>query len=65
MLESRFAKVIHLARLAMNAYYGNDDETTAVQTAAKFIEPYVNKDVDTMELPELLYDEGELEEEEE
>ena len=65
MLESRYAKVIHLARLAMNAYYGNDDETTAFETAAKFIEPYVNEDVDTMELPELLYDEGELEEDEE
>ena len=65
MLESKFAKVIHLARLAMKTYYGNDDETTAFQTALEFLEPYADKDIETIELPELSYDEEEWDEDEE
>ena len=54
MLQSRFAKVIHLARLAMQAYIDLDDDTVSEADAAEeFIEPYADRDVDEMDLPEL------------
>ena len=66
MLQSRFAKVIHLARLAMQAYIDLDDDTVSEADAAEeFIEPYADRDVDEMDLPELedIVDEDEWDEE--
>ena len=66
MSESRFAKVIHLARLAMQAYINLDDDAVSETDAAEgFIEPYADRDVDEMDLPELEddVDEDELDEE--
>lgn len=54
MSGSRFAKVIHLARLAMQAYIELDTDTESeAEAAEEFIEPYVDEDVDEMDLPEL------------
>ena len=54
MSGSRFAKVIHLARLAMQAYIGLDDDAgSEAEAAEEFIAPYVDEDVDEMDLPEL------------
>ena len=53
MYGSRFAKVIHLARLAMQAYTESEDGRPDMQAAMEFIEPYVNRDISEMDLPEL------------
>ena len=53
LAKSRFAKVIHLVRLAMQEYYGKDNEITDAKTARMFIGPYVEGNFDEMELPEL------------
>ena len=53
MAHSRFSKVLHLIRVAMQGYYGDDDEETDAQTAMEFIKPYVGEDLEEMELPEL------------
>lgn len=65
MYESKYAKVIHLARLAMQAYMELDDGGSETAAAEKFIEPYIGEDVDEMDLPELEeeIDEDELDEE--
>ena len=53
LATSEYAKVIHLARLAMQTYYGCDDEKTDAQTAKEFIAPYMDCVLEEMELPEL------------
>ena len=53
MLKSKFAKVIHLARLAMQEYMILDDSASEAAAAEKFIEPYVGENIDGMDLPEL------------
>ncbi len=59
MEESEFAKAIHLVRVAMQQFYDNeDDEADYYQTAQDFIEPYVDEELEEMELPEIK-DEGE------
>ena len=65
MSESKFAKAIHLARLAMQAYMELDDGASETAAAEAFIEPYIGEDVDKMDLPELEeeFDEDELDEE--
>lgn len=62
MLESRFAKTINLARVAMQAYLSIDGSVPEALAAEEFIKPYINKDIDDMELPEL-HDEYGLDEE--
>ena len=52
MGRSRFAKGIHLVRLAMEEAYGCDDEMIPAK-AAEFMEAYAGEDLDEMELPEL------------
>ena len=66
MFESNYAKVIHLARLAMQEYPALDGSVPEAVAAEQFIEPYVDEDIDEMELPELeeKIDEDEFEEEE-
>ena len=64
MLKSKFAKVIHLARLAMQAYTDLDNKVSEAIAAEAFIESYIGEDVDKMELPELEeIDEDELDDE--
>lgn len=65
MLKSKFAKVIHLARLAMQEYMILDDSASEAAAAEKFIEPYVGENIDGMDLPELEeeIDEDELDDE--
>ena len=65
MFASRFAKAIHLARLAMQAYMNLDDRVSETAAAEEFIEPYIGEDIDEMDLPELEeeIDEDELDEE--
>lgn len=53
MLKSKFAKVIHLARLAMQEYMILDDSASEAVAAEKFIKPYVDENIDGMDLPEL------------
>lgn len=67
MYGSRFAKVIHLARLAMQAYTESEDGRPDMQAAMEFIEPYVNRDISEMDLLELEEetDEDERDEDEE
>ena len=62
MGQSRFAKVIHLIRVAMQEYYGNEDKETDYQTAIEFIAPYIDKDLEELELPELIDEEYDEEE---
>ena len=62
MFSSAYAKIIHLARLAMQEYYFVESEINDQVRADKFIEVYVESDFDQMELPEL---ENENEEDEE
>ena len=66
MSGSRFAKVIHLARLAMQAYIELDTDTgSEAEAAEEFIEPYIGENIDGMDLPELEeeIDEDELDDE--
>ena len=65
MYESKYAKVIHLARLAMQAYTELDSGVSETMAAEAFIEPYIGEDVDEMDLPELEeeIDEDELDDE--
>ena len=65
MFISKFAKAIHLARLAMQAFMELDDGVSETEAAKKFIEPYLDEDIDEMDLPELgeEIDEDELDEE--
>ena len=63
--SSRFAKAIHLARLAMQTYYlqTDQDDDSAIK---EFMEAYLDQDVDDIDLPELKNEfEDEFEEEEE
>ena len=62
MLESRFAKAIHLARVAMQAYMSLDGSVPEALAAEEFIKPYIDEDIDDMGLPEI-EEEDELEEE--
>lgn len=52
MEESEFAKALHLARLAMHKYYveGVDEEHEAVE-AAEFIRPYLDEELEKIDLP--------------
>ena len=65
MSASRFAKAIHLARLAMQEYFTIGEADSEAAAAERFIKPYVGEDVDGMDLPELEeeIDEDEWEEE--
>ena len=51
MGESAFVKAIHLVRLAMQEHYGNVNPQTDWQTAQDFLRPYVNRDLDEIDLP--------------
>lgn len=51
--KSVYSKVIHVARVAMQSYYNNDDENTNIQTAQEFITPYIDNELEEIELPEL------------
>ena len=54
MEESEFCKALHLARLAMHKYYmeGIDEEHEAAE-AAEFIKPYLEEELENIDLPEL------------
>ena len=56
MEKSEFAKAIQLARLAMEEYYGYEDTKEDVERAQQFIEPYLEKDLENFELPEIVYE---------
>jgi hypothetical protein len=53
MFDSAYAKVIHLARLAMQEYYFGESKDSDSVRAEKFIEEYIGKDFDAVELPPL------------
>lgn len=65
MNKSEFAKVIHLARLAMEQYYGSDDAASVYETAQAFIKDYIDNDLDEMDLPDIEFESGEDEYEDE
>lgn len=69
MAQSRFSKVLHLIRVAMQNYYGEDNEETDAETAREFIKPYLGERLENMELPELVeenpYDEDDFDEDDE
>ncbi len=50
--NSRFAKVIHLVRLAMEKYYGHNEEYDYLD-AQEFISEYLYTELETIELPVL------------
>ena len=54
MEESEFAKAIQLARLAMHKYYveGIDEENEAAEVAV-FIKEYLDKELESIDLPEI------------
>lgn len=53
MSRSKFARVIHLARLAMQKYMDLDDPGSETAAAEEFIKPYVDEDIEEVDLPEL------------
>ena len=58
MHSSAFAKVIHLARLALQEYSCGESKIAEYEKAEAFIAKYVDKNIDTMELPELEYEDN-------
>ncbi len=54
-----FAKVILLARVAMQDYYEYEDEESDSDTARDYIEPYVGKTLEDMVIPEYAMDDEE------
>jgi len=53
MAASSFAKVIHLARLAMQECYSSCTQEEDYAEAQEFIKKYIDKDIEDIELPEL------------